>query len=266
MLLTISRFSNEVHTEHMPRQRFERPQKGNPHQLPVKEHVWPLTSIARFADSKGDVWLYDKVRNKARKGKPDDTIFCAMRVWDRRAEFGYMKGIEDAFQKLASEIIEDTVTTIDTKQKETVDAFFALWKLRADYKTADENAVIFKSVTGESLTKDQEEVLEKNHVYFLRQDSTMPAHMAHGMEIQFRIDAYVRDLSNVQWGIIHAQEGHLVVPDHPAFTIIPLKPTLCLCSGGQSGTITKEKLGDINRIFRAASREYFFAQDLAQCP
>lgn len=256
----------KLHIEQMARQKFERPQKGNPHQLPIKEHVWPLKSIARFADSKGDVWLYDKVRNKARRAKPDDTIFCAIRVWDRRAELGYMKGIEDAFQELASEIIEGTVTTIDAKQKETVDAFFALWKMRADYKAADGSAVTFKSVTGQSLTRDQEETFEKNHVYFFRQDSTMPAHMARSMEIQFRIDGYVRDLSSVQWGVIHALEGHLVVPDVPAYTIIPLTPALCLCSGGQSGTITKENLGDINRSFKAASREYFFAQDLAQCP
>ncbi len=87
------------------RQKFEKPQKGNPHRLPVKQHVLPRDSIARFADGTGMVCLFDKVRNKARQAKSDDDIFCAKRVWDRRAEFGYMKGIEDAFQGLASEIV-----------------------------------------------------------------------------------------------------------------------------------------------------------------
>lgn len=250
----------------MERKRFERPQKGNPHQLPVKQHVWPLRSIARFADGKGDVWLYDKVRNKARRAKPDDNIFCAMRAWDSRAEAGYMKGIEDRFQELASEIIEGTVTTISAEQKETIDAFFALWMMRADYKAADRKPVILQGIIpGESVTKDQEEICEKTPLYFAREDGTMPAHRVYGLQMQVRINAYMRDLSSVQWVVIRTQEGHLVVPDVPAYIIIPLKPTLCLYSG-QSGTITKENLGEINRKLRDASHEYFFAQDLAQCP
>jgi hypothetical protein len=80
------------------RQKFEKPQKGNPHQLPVMQHVWPLESIARFADGNGVVCLFDKVRNKLRQAKPDDDIFCAKRVWDRRAECGYMKGITSSVQ------------------------------------------------------------------------------------------------------------------------------------------------------------------------
>ena len=67
-------------------------------------------------------------------------------------------------------------------------------------------------------------------------------------------------------GNLNALEGHFVVPDYPAYTIIPLTPTLCLCSGGQTGTITKENLAEMNRSFKLASRKYFFAQDLTQCP
>ena len=248
------------------RQIFEKPQKGNPHQLPIKQHVWPLESIVQFTDGNGIVCLFDKVRNKVRQAKPDDDIFCVKRVWDRRAEFGYMKAIEDAFQELASEIITGTTTAIDDGQKEKIDAFFALWKMRADYKTVHGGAISFNDVTGAKWTPDQEEQFEKGHVSFFREDGTMPARMFYGLEIQFRSDAYVRDLSSVQWEIIHALEGHFVVPDYPAYTIIPLTPTLCLCSGGQTGTITKQNLAEINRSFKLASRKYFFAQDLTQCP
>jgi hypothetical protein len=161
----------------MARRNFEKPQKGNPHELPVNQHVWPLKSVARFADGTGTVCLFDKVRHRERKAKPDDDVFCAKRVWDRRAEGGYMKGIEDAFQKLAEEIIAGTVTTIDATQKGTIDAFFALWRLRADYKTANGDAISVKGVTGTNWSKDQEEQFEKGHAYFIRQDSTMPPHI-----------------------------------------------------------------------------------------
>ena len=75
---------------------------------------------------------------------------------------------------------------------------------------------------------------DANHGRQRRITSEQWTRMFYGLQIQFRIDAYVRDLSRVQWGIIQAQEGHLVVPDYPAYTIIPLTPTLCLCSGGQT--------------------------------
>jgi len=35
--------------------KYKKPQKGNPHQLTVKQHCFPARSIARFADSEGCV-------------------------------------------------------------------------------------------------------------------------------------------------------------------------------------------------------------------
>lgn len=217
----------------MPRRKFEKPQRGNTHGLPVKQHIWPLKSNSRFVDGTGTVCLFDKVRNKMRRAKPDDEVFCAKRVWDRRAEVGYMKDIEDAFQALADEIIAGIVTTIDAEPKAKVDAFFALWKLRADYKTADGDEVNFRGVTGRDCGMDQEEKFEKGGVAFLRKGGNMPARMVLGLRIQIEIDAYLYEaLSGIQWGIIGAEEGHFIVPDYPATAIIPLTPTLCLCSGG----------------------------------
>jgi hypothetical protein len=248
------------------RRKFEKPQKGNQYQLSVDQHVLSLASIARFANADGKVCLFDKIRRKARAAKPDDKIFCVKRVWDQRAESVYMRSIESAFQEFASQVVAGGVTTIDPAQKGKVDAFFALWKLRADYKASPDGEIAFKGVTGEEWTKDQEERVEKAGVSFLRPGGKMPLRMLYGLQIQFRIDAYLRDLSSVQWGIVNSLEGHFLVPDYPAYTFIPLTPTLCLCSGGQTGSITKENLAEINRSLRLASREYFFAQNLAHCP
>jgi hypothetical protein len=177
-----------------------------------------------------------------------------------------MKSIEDAFQKLGDAIIAGTVKTIGAEQKGKIDAFFALWRIRADHKTADTGRISFKGITGENWSKDQEERFEKAGVSFFRKDGTMPARVVHGLRIQREIDDYMCDLSNIRWGIIHAQEGRLVVPDYPTHTIIPLTPTLCLCSGGQNGAIIRQNVAEINRSFKLASREYFFAQDFTQCP
>jgi hypothetical protein len=79
----------------MARRAYEKTQNGNPHQLPVKQHVFPARSIARFANSAGMVQLHNLTTQRTRAARPGDAMFCAMRAWDLRAERGYMKQIED---------------------------------------------------------------------------------------------------------------------------------------------------------------------------
>jgi hypothetical protein len=246
------------------RRKFEKPLKGS--RLTVCQHVWPRASIARFARSDGVVCLYDKIRQRSRPAKPEDEIFCARRVWDQRAETGYMKGIEDAFQDLASEVVTGTVSRIDTAQKNRVDAFFALWRMRADYRESPDDEVVLKGVTGGNWSKEEEERFEMAGVSFTRKGGKMPARMLHGVRIQFGIDSYVSQLAHVEWGVIQAQAGSFVVPDYPHYMIIPLSPTICLSAGGQTGIITTQNLAEVNRSFREASVGYYFAQDLGQCP
>ena len=75
--------------------KYEKTQKGNPYQLTVCQHTFPAASIARFADTTGCVEVYLIKQNKVVRLKPDDKLFCAKRVWDQRAESGFMKEIED---------------------------------------------------------------------------------------------------------------------------------------------------------------------------
>lgn len=74
---------------------YEKTQKGNPHHLPVKQHVFPVRSIARFANSGGMVQLHNLTTQQTRVAGPGDAMFCAMRAWDLRAERGFMKQIVD---------------------------------------------------------------------------------------------------------------------------------------------------------------------------
>jgi hypothetical protein len=244
--------------------QFEKPRKGSG--LTVYQHVFPSASIKRFAAGDGLVSLYDKVRQRSRPAKADDPILCARRVWSQRAESGYMKSIEDAFQDLASQIVTGAVSFIDSEYKVTVDNFFALWRFRVDYKDAPDDEIQFNRVTGEDWSQDQEERFERAGVAYLRTGGRMPARIMHGLRIQFQIDSYVRQLVSVQWGVIRAQAGQFVVPDYPELMIIPISPSLCLSAGGQSGEITRDNLAEVNHNFRERSREYYFAKDLAQCP
>jgi hypothetical protein len=253
----------------MARRAYEKTQKGNPHRLPVKQHVFPVRSIARFANSGGVVQLHNLATLQTRAARPGDAIFCAMRAWDLRAERGFMKQIEDEFQELAERIIAGTVTRIVAADKGKVDRFFALWKWRAHFRDADPQEVQFKGVTGARWTQDQEEEFEKAGVLVLREGGRAPAHRVHGSQLQVAIDRECSMLTGIRWGIIQAVGGQFLVPDAPTTAHVPLHPTLSLCGGEQEwiagSGILRRNVVDLNRHLLKGCKAYYFSNDPAEC-
>src|SRR6516165_2453987 len=93
--------------------RVEKTRPRNPNRLTVDQHVFPSTSIERFADEKGYVSLHDLRRERIIRVKPRNAIFCASRAWDERTETGFMKRIEDEFQQIIGPIIEGKAGSIE---------------------------------------------------------------------------------------------------------------------------------------------------------
>jgi hypothetical protein len=251
--------------------RYERPQRKNPHRLTVRQHVFPYRSIARFADADGTVCLSDMKRASLRRAKPGDDAFCARRAWSERAEAGFMKEIEDAFQSLADDILAGSVTGIDAEAAVTVGRFYALWYMRARHRDPPVQDVKLHGIVGGSgLSKDQEELLEKRGMTFARADGTMPARHINGIQLQLKVHRYAdRIREAAPWGIVHAQEGEFVVPDMPSHTVLPVAPTVCLVSPGPpapGGLLVRDNVAEINRALAVAARDYLFARSLSNCP
>jgi hypothetical protein len=86
-----------------------------------------------------------------------------------------MKQIEDAFQPLPSRIVDGRyLTAISAAEKETVDSFYCLWKMRALYRDKEITDVGFKKVTGTNFPKDQQELFEKRGVVFSKKVERCP--------------------------------------------------------------------------------------------
>ncbi|BEU95547.1 DUF4238 domain-containing protein (plasmid) [Acidovorax sp. DW039] len=248
---------------------FEETQKGNPHRLVVKQHTFPRASIARFVGRDGRVCVSYTSSKKQFRLKPEDELFCAMRAWDERAEQGYMREIEDAFQSLAEAIIDGRVKHVGFFEKPIVNDFFALWNIRAHRKSqpiADQP--IKGNITPErNLTKDQQELLEKHHIAFIRPDLTIPGRNLAGANIQTNL-AIVRDqLTDARWGILKAGEGEFIVPDNFSnVRIVPLTPTICLVSQSDNDILSLDEVAEINRYAIASRKKYVFARDFSKCP
>jgi hypothetical protein len=214
----------------------------------------------------GRVSVYLLAREEARPIKPKNPLFCASRAWDQRAESGYMKNIEDQFQRIIAPIIQGKASTILLEQKPAVDRMYALWCARASYRDLDEQETELNGISGQALTKEQEENLEKNGYMFAREGGKWPARQFNGLRIQMFIDQYSPRVSPVRWGIITARSGEFIVPDIPSNMILPLSPSLALAGSAPDAAIDEKNLAEINRALSGGCLEYFFASDLSNAP
>ncbi len=247
--------------------KHEKPQKGNPHQLTVCQHTFPAASIARFADTDGRVEVYLVEQNKVVHLKPDDQLFCAKRVWDQRAESGFMKEIEDNYQSLAEAVVENK-RNLDAEEQQIVTDMFAIWNIRAQRKA---NPILDQKIEGIidvalHYTKDEQESLEKNHIVVIRPDLSIAGRHLASNNIQQNLLKVREQMSDAQWGVLKALEGQFVVPDNFSNArILPLTPTLCFFSQSFDDEIDKNEVIKINKLAMESSRTFYFARDLKEC-
>ena len=247
-------------------EKHEKPQKKNRHRFVVDQHVFPVASIARFLNNKKGVSFHDKLRDIVRVTNPHDVAFCARRAWSQWAETGYMKRIEDKFQCVANDIISGDILNINEDVKTIVNNFYALWYMRSRSRNLETQEIQANGLAGNSLTLDQEEDLELNgYAMLVRQGGKIPARQINAIQLHTKIYKYSNNnLSDTQWGIIHAQAGEFIVPDVPKYVIVPLTPEISLISPAPNGVISSSNVAEINRNVREASQEYFFARDFSK--
>lgn len=247
--------------------RSEKPQRSNPHQLALRQHVFPARSIERFAE-KGGVDLLDLVRGKRRSAGAKDSMFCADRAWNHGAETGFMKDIEDKFQALADRILSEPLTDFSSEQTEVINEFFGLWRGRADRRSIPVQRIRpggeFK--VGHERTQDDLELLEKHNVISMAPDGTFAFRDFNGSSILLDIGRFNEQLEGRRWAVIRPLEGEFCVPDVPMHGVIPMTPKIALVVDAESGFITRDNLARINARLLEAARDYVFARSLAACP
>jgi len=247
--------------------KYEKPQKGNPHEPTINQHAFPAKSISRFTDKSGRVEVALTKAGKVVKLKPQDQAFCAKRIWNQRAESGYMKSIEDKFQSLAEAILDGRQKCITPIEDHLVTEMFALWNLRAHRK---ENPIEDQKVNAIDVavkfTKDQQEIMEKNHITTIRPDLTIAGRDLAGISLQMDIDRICEQMHDTEWGVLTAAEGEFIVPDNFSNArILPLSPTKCLFSQSKNDTIGRGEVAKLNRLALATSYDHWFARDISKC-
>ncbi len=245
---------------------FEATQKGNPHKLTINQHVFPKKSIDRFSDDNGLVQLFRKDGAKVIRVSSTNGLFCAKRVWDQGTEAGIGKRIEDRFQALVDSILLGHTSVIGHFEKTVVEDFFSLWRTRQKLRAEGLEDFKLEGIEGDSLTKDEQEILERKHVMFCR-DGVMPGRFAARIHVFGYMDTFRRDNQNMQWGIVRAGEGEFIVPDcFQDMMIVPVSPKLMIVADQPNSTLTPSEVAVINQTAIVRSTDYYFARSLPSCP
>lgn len=238
-------------------------QPGNPNQFTIKQHVLPVASIARFAHDDGLVSVKLLAYGKVVRLPPKNVLFCARRVWNQASEQGFMRQIEGEFQALAERILRNAIS-IEPPDNRVISRFYWLCRLRAEARRFPSPDAKMKGVLpGGKLTKNEEEMLEKNGYIFTRGTTVPGRHMA-SIRIQVLLDRLCAP--DTTWALVYSRNIEFVVPDDfGQIGIVPLSPNRCLVANVEGGEISADNAIEINHTAIDKSSTYYFAQDLERC-
>ncbi len=246
---------------------FVATQPGNPHQLTKGQHIFPVASLKRFCNSDGKLEARDTVKHTNFPVTPGAAIFKAKRAWDQRAESGYMKRIEDGFNKIAVKIISLNTITVNEIEAISISLFYALWYFRSRNFIATADFSLKGVCPTTRYTEDEQERLERAGIAFIQGDASFPGRTVNGVAIQMKINRFIRDNQNVKrWGVLRSLEGEFLIPDVPKLMFIPISPNMCLIASKNNGVLWSQNVEKINTITRSTCRRYFFARNLVACP
>jgi hypothetical protein len=245
--------------------KYPKPMPGNPREFTIDQHVFPAESLSRFAAEDGFVKVRRVGQAREFRLKPTDEMFCAKRAWDERTEKHLMKQIEDRFQQLAEAILRGH-RSLSTADYKAASQFYALCRVRGEHRSSPTRDCPTPGVTGDDLTPDQQENLEKNgYIYVLK--SGVPGRMMAGVFIQRHIDYFVHQLRGTPWGVITSSQGEFVVPDaFGTYPIVPVSPTLCLVAGTTERILDSADVKDLNIKLMSAVKHYVVARNFDECP
>jgi plasmid stabilization system protein ParE len=240
----------------IPRRRGIRTQKGNPHRLTREQHVIPVATLRRFAlqDGRIEVHLRD---GRMAKLSIDNQLFCVERLWDQRAEAGYMKKIEDEFQALVNELEAGRLRPLSPAEHRCVTRFWGLWHWRNHFIDSPLKDIQLNGIAGESLTLDQREILESRWYAFAVGEGKPPARVMTGLHIQMAIDRYEMANGGKRWGVLRSPALPLVLGDRPGNLMsLPASPRLLLAANNPDGELKEMEAFRANQVALALSRNF----------
>ena len=215
-----------------------------------------MATLLRFAASDGLVEVHLR-EGRIQRLPMRNQLFSVDRLWDQRAEAGYMKSVEDDFQALVDMLEPERLGSLSPMEHRIILRFWSLWRWRNHFIDSPEKAQNLNGIVPDKLSKDQREILENKWALFVAQDNMLPARMVTGMRIQTLIDRDEIHFGEKRWGMLRASSPNLVIPDRPdALMSIPASPRLLLAADNPDGELTATEILRAKAIAVRLSRDF----------
>ncbi|MEM9677229.1 MAG: hypothetical protein AAF890_04155 [Pseudomonadota bacterium] len=242
-------------------------QKGNPHQLPIRQHTYPAKSISRFCGSSGGVEVHFKTQQLNRLLRPTDPPFVVKQYWDAKAE-GHFKDIEDDFQVLVERLNVNGIIRPEILDHRVVSRMYAGWYARAHFAKIDDQQT--RGIVGPSVnySDNEREQLEKAGIITISDDCKIAGRQMAWPIMLRRMDEIEAQLRGRQWGVLTASIGEFLVPDKPPNDLIalPITPRHMFYLDHPSQTVPLVSVTEVNGIFVRGAQSYYFAREIERCP
>ncbi|EIQ1514432.1 hypothetical protein LUR59_004626 [Vibrio parahaemolyticus] len=241
---------------------YEKPRKGNPLGITLEQHFHSAHSIGKFYNHKESVEVHEISTCLTFSRKKRAKIFCTKRNWDERAEHGYMANIEHDFHDQI-----DNLGTETERDHKAISRYFNLWRLRHQMHLNRLSNAKLHGISGEELTKEQQETLEVMHVGYVNSDGEIPARQLTGGQIQLGIDQLMLEFKDTRWGLLQAKKGHFLCADsYHELCIMPISPKFAFAANLPDQILTYAEVATVNKQSIESAKEFYFAKSLKKCP
>jgi hypothetical protein len=241
---------------------YERPRKKNPLGIAIEQHFHTAHSISKFYDHTENVEVLEKDTSSTFPRNKKAKIFCTKRNWDERAERGYMVDVEHDFHDQI-----DNLGIESQRDHLAISRYFVLWRLRHQMHLNRLSNAKLHGISGEDLTKEEQENLEVIHAGYVNSEGEIPARQLTGLQIQLGIDQQMLDFKNTKWGLLQAKKGHFLCADnYHELCLIPISPKYAFAANVPDSILDFNDVAAINRKSVDSAKYFYFAKSLKKCP
>ena len=176
-----------------------------------------------------------------------------------------MTDVEGAYQDLADKIAEGKVVRrLRQTEKQAITDMYVLWHCRWYWNKnpVEDQKLNALGVLREYFKNDQE-LLEKEHITAIKPDLTISGRHFTGGAIFCNFNAARKNMRKCSWGILASRTADFIVPDNASNRfILPVTPSICLDNREGYRLADKHTVAKMNEISKKTSEKYYFGRSL----
>jgi Protein of unknown function (DUF4238) len=245
-------------------EKYIRAMKNN---VVYRQHIFPKRSLDRFCADSGAIQIrWVDGRDSITTGS-NNSMFCTpkKRTWSQKAELLYGKRIEDSFQGVIENSIENDLYELSESDSRKITEFYALWLYRCESIEIDYEGQS-GGLTPLVVNKFEKESYEKIAVDFVDGRGALSARSMRCYFILGGIMHFLDRHHGLKWFMSKSSRVEFILPDNPGgMFFIPISPHRCFLAGGSSPLLSADDCMHANATMISVAKKYYCARDFSRC-